>query len=99
MKSVAMSLLLFAAFTQNSLASETKVIPAIFGAWAVDISRLPMPQEARPKSVNITFTTEKPDRLRTRVEVVDPTGNKLEADGVIPFPNHLCLGAKPQAVL
>jgi hypothetical protein len=85
MKSLGIALMFFAASTQTSLASQPKVIPAIFGAWAVDISRLPMPQEARPKSVTITFTAEKPDRLRTKVEVVDPTGNRLEADGVTPL--------------
>jgi len=85
MKFVAMVLLIFVSLSQNLLASEPKVISAIFGAWAVDVSRLPMPQEARPKSVTITFTAEKPDRLRTRVEVVDPTGNKLDADGVTPL--------------
>lgn len=59
--------------------------PALAGAWAVDISRLPMPPAARPKSVTITFTPEGPDRLRARVEVVDPTGARLEAEGVTPL--------------
>ncbi len=56
--------------------------PSLLGVWAVDTARLPMAPAARPKSVTITFTGEGADRLATKVEVVDPTGGRLEAEGV-----------------
>ena len=54
----------------------------LLGTWAVDTSRLPMAPAARPKSVTITFTDAGGDQLGTKVEVVDPTGAQLLAEGV-----------------
>jgi hypothetical protein len=44
-----------------------------------------MAPAARPKNVTITFSEVASNRLRTLVEVVDPAGNRLEADGVTPL--------------
>lgn len=85
MKLVAVVLLAAAAVAQSSLAAEPNANTALVGAWAVDTSRLPMPPDARPKSVTITFSDEGADRLRTKVEVVDPSGARLEAEGVTPL--------------
>lgn len=85
MKLVTVVLLAAVAVAQSSMAAEPNVNAALIGAWAVDISRLPMPPEARPKSVTITFSGEGADRLRAKVEVVDPSGGRLEAEGVSPL--------------
>jgi hypothetical protein len=85
MKLVALALLATMAYAQGSMAAEQKVNAALLGSWAVDTSRLPMPAEARPKSVTITFADEGADRLRTTVEVIDPAGARLEAEGVTPL--------------
>lgn len=85
MKLLATVLLISALNSQSALASEVRPSSPLLGAWAVDTSRLPMAPEARPRSVTITFTEEGKDRLRTKVEVIDPTGGKLEADGVTPL--------------
>ena len=85
MKLVAVALLATLAVAQSSMAAEQKINTALVGTWAVDISRLPIPAEARPKSVTITFSNEGSDRLRTKVEVVDPAGARLEADGITPL--------------
>ncbi len=85
MKLFAIALLLAATVCQDSFAAETAPAPSLLGSWAVDTSRLPMAPAARPKSVTIRFSSEGADRLRTQVEVVDPTGAKLEADGVTPL--------------
>jgi len=84
-KFVAVFLLGAAAMAQVSLAAEPKASSALLGSWAVDTSRLPMPPGARPKRVTITFAEEGADRLRTKVEVVDPAGALLEAEGVTPL--------------
>lgn len=80
-------LVLLSALTigQISFAAEPQAKASLLGTWAVDTARLPMPPEARPKSVTITFAGEGTDRLRTKVEVVVPSGDKLEADGVTPL--------------
>lgn len=62
--------------------SEKPFVSPLLGTWAVDTSRLPLPSEARPKSVKIVFSQVIPGRLTTRVEVVDPTGALLFAEGV-----------------
>lgn len=66
-------------------AQNTPAAAPLLGAWSVDVAKLPMPPAARPQRVTITFSAEGADRLRTRVEVVDPAGAKLEADGVTPL--------------
>jgi hypothetical protein len=85
MKTVVAVLLTAATFSQSLWASEPGTGAPLFGTWAVDTSRLPMAPEARPRSVTITFSSAGEDRLRTRVEVVDPAGARLLADGVTPL--------------
>lgn len=85
MKLAAVALVATLTLAQSSMAAEQKLNTAVIGTWAVETSRLPMPAEARPKSVTITFSNEGSDRLRTRVEVVDPAGGRHEADGITPL--------------
>jgi hypothetical protein len=85
MKLLSAILLAASLISQGCPAADMKPANAMFGAWAVDTSKLPMPAAARPRSVSISFSAEGSDRLRTKVEVVDPTGAKLVADGVTPL--------------
>ena len=85
MKLVAVTILFTAAVAQSVLAAESKPNTSVFGAWTVDTSRLSMAPAARPKSVTITFADAGAERLKARVEVVDPAGNRLEAEGVTPL--------------
>lgn len=84
MKLFAIALLLAAISTPAAAAEDPQTV-GVFGTWTVDTSRLPMAPAARPRRVTITFSEAGADRLRTRVEVVDPAGNRLEADGVTPL--------------
>ncbi len=85
MKLLASIVLASAAFAHNACAAQPAPNTAVFGAWVVDTTRLPMAPEARPKSVTITFSKVGEDRLRTQVAVVDPAGGHLDADGVTPL--------------
>lgn len=67
-----------------SPAKSVKPSPLV-GAWAVDVSRLPMPLEARPKSVTITFGYAGADKWSTRVEIVDGSGGKSHAESIVPL--------------
>lgn len=85
MKLLVATLLAATTFAQPAIATEQAAKSPLLGVWAVDLSRLPMAPAARPKSVTITFSEVASNRLRTWVEVVDPSGNRLEADGVTPL--------------
>jgi hypothetical protein len=49
----------------------------IFGTWEVEVSRLPMPAELRPRSVEITFLPIESAQLSTKVRVVTADGNVM----------------------
>lgn len=85
MKLFAAILLISGLTAQSALAADSKSSSALFGVWTVDTTRLPMAPSTRPKSVTITFAEEGGDRLRMQVEVINPDGGKLEADGVTPL--------------
>lgn len=85
MKSLAVLALAIATLAPCGVAAQTAHGPGLLGAWAVDTSRLPMPPQARPKSVTITFSAVGADRLRAKVEVIDPTGALLQAEGTTPL--------------
>lgn len=42
----------------------------LLGSWAVDLERLPMPPEARPKSVTITYSDAGGGKWRTNVDII-----------------------------
>ena len=46
----------------------------LLGSWAVDVSRLPMPPAARPKSVTFTFSDAGGGKWTTHVDIVDASG-------------------------
>jgi hypothetical protein len=85
LKLIAATLLLATLFVQPSFAAEQPAKSPLLGVWSVDVARLPMAPAARPKSVTITFSEAPSNSLRTLVEVVDPAGNRMEADGVTPL--------------
>ena len=67
-----------------ALAESSRQAPApspLLGSWAVDISRLPMPQEARPQSVTITFADAGDAKWKVNVDIVDAGGTKINAYG------------------
>lgn len=66
-------------------AAELPAPASVMGAWAVDVARLPMPPQARPQKVTITFSPVGSAQVRMQVEVVDPAGQRLVADGVTPL--------------
>lgn len=47
----------------------------IIGTWAVDVTKLPMPPEARPKSVTISFTEPALGKMAMQVEILGGDGS------------------------
>ena len=56
-----------------ALAQQSAPSP-LLGSWSVEIERLPMPSEARPKSVTFTFAELSDGRWTGEVEIVDGSG-------------------------
>ncbi|WP_343520669.1 hypothetical protein [Sphingomonas sp.] len=81
MKSIVATLLL--AGTALAAPASAPATPAspLFGSWAVDLSRLPMPPEARPKRVTITYGDAGGGKWRTDVEVLGQDGARSHATG------------------
>lgn len=53
----------------------------LLGSWAVDLARLPMPPEARPKSVTISYGDAGAGKWRMQVEVQGNDGSRSQAAG------------------
>ncbi|MEQ1596075.1 MAG: hypothetical protein ABL985_13365 [Casimicrobium sp.] len=62
-----------------SQAQPTKA-SGLYGVWAVDVSRLPQPPQARPKSVSISFSQARNGGLTTRVDVSDAAAAQTYAE-------------------
>jgi hypothetical protein len=48
----------------------------LLGSWAVDVSRLPIPPEARPKSVTMTFSQAGGGKWSTHVDIFGGDGSQ-----------------------
>jgi len=65
----------------ESSSAKTPAPSPLLGSWAVDVSRLPIPQEARPRSVTITFADAGDAKWKVDVVIVDAGGTKINAYG------------------
>ena len=76
MKSHLSNLLLAASLATALPASAQPVASSpLLGVWAVDVSKLPIPQEQRPKSVTFTFNDTGGGKWSTLVDIVAPDGS------------------------
>lgn len=53
----------------------------LLGSWAVDVSKLPMPQAARPRRVTIHFSDAGENRWSMDVDIVDAGGAEIHSTG------------------
>lgn len=51
----------------------------VLGTWALDTSRLPMPPDQRPKSVQFAFADVGGDKLSTHVDIVYSPGQEVHS--------------------
>jgi hypothetical protein len=70
------AILLFAAMIQTAPATAQTSASPLLGTWAVDVSRLPMPPEARPKSVTFTFREVGAGKWTTNVDILGGDGSE-----------------------
>ena len=57
----------------------------LVGRWAIEVATLPMPPEARPKSVVIEFQDPGNGHWTTRVEILNPDGQTMHAQASLPL--------------
>jgi hypothetical protein len=77
-----LAIVLIAGAVHNAPAlAQSSIRSPLLGSWAVDVSRLPIPPEARPRSVTITFSDAGSGKLTTHVDIVDAGGAESHAIG------------------
>lgn len=74
MKALVAILLIAAVLRGTPALARLSAASPLLGSWAVDVSRLPIPPAARPKSVTITFSDASGGKWTTRVDIVDASG-------------------------
>lgn len=57
----------------------------LFGRWSVDTARMPMPPDARPRSVVLTFADAGRERLTMGVDIVFHEGGEVHTKGTNPL--------------
>ncbi|MBS0514017.1 MAG: hypothetical protein JSS16_00880 [Proteobacteria bacterium] len=62
-------------------AAATSASSPLLGTWAVDVSRLPMPPQARPKSVTITFGDAGDEKWKIDVNIANADGSTIDTYG------------------
>lgn len=71
--------ILLAVGAMHPAAALAKPASPLLGTWAVDVEHLPIPPEARPKSVTITYSDAGGGKWQTHVEVTLPDGKAVQA--------------------
>lgn len=65
--------------------ADSPVSSPLAGKWAIDVASLPMPPEARPKSVTLEFRTQADGKWNTQVKIVNPDGSTMHSDATLPL--------------
>lgn len=71
-------------FAASAVAGSPGTSP-LAGRWALDVSKLPTPPEARPRSVTMEFRDAGDGMWTTRVVIVHPNGEKMHAETSLPL--------------
>jgi hypothetical protein len=79
MKAFIATFLLASAMWASPAPARTSSTSPLLGSWALDLSRMPVPPEARPKSVTITFSDAGGGKWSTEVHIVDGSGAESRA--------------------
>jgi hypothetical protein len=71
-----MTFLAGGAIASSSASAQAPTASPLLGTWAVDVSRLPIPPEARPKSVTFTFSDVGGGKWMTKVDILGGDGSE-----------------------
>lgn len=76
MRALVSILLVAGAFVSAPAFAQASNTSPLLGAWAVDVSRLPIPPEARPRSVTFTFSDVGGGKWTIEVEILGGDGSE-----------------------
>jgi len=79
-KFIAIMFVALSMLSTNAFAGSSSSSPLI-GSWSVDLSRLPMPPDVRPKSVTIIFNETEDGKWGVQVKVIAHDGSESHAIG------------------
>lgn len=83
MKAIFVALLAATALNVMSAYAGPSAGSPLVGHWTLDVTSLPMPPEARPKSVSLDFGDASDGKWTTRVEIVENSGNKMHGESTL----------------
>jgi hypothetical protein len=83
MKAFVATLLL--AGTAMATPASAQTVSPLLGSWAVDVARLEMPPEKRPKGVTVTYKDAGGGKWDAKVEILAPDGSKRSSAGTYVF--------------
>lgn len=85
MKTMFAILLTAVALHAAPVLADSPVSSPLTGKWAIDVAKLPMSPEARPKSVTLEFSTQADGKWNTQVKIVNPDGSTMHSDATLPL--------------
>lgn len=85
-------LLAFAVLLATSAFAASPTTSPLIGRWSIDVATLPMPPEARPKSVTMEMRDAGDGKWSIDVDIVHPNEERMHAEGTLP------LDGTPQAI-
>lgn len=85
MKTMLAALLTTVVFQATPAFAESSSASPLVGRWAIDVAKLPMPPEARPKSVTLDFQDPGSGKWSTQVQIVDQNGGEMHAAATLPL--------------
>lgn len=83
MKAIFVALLAATALNVTLAHAASSAESPLVGHWVLDVATLPMPPEARPKSVSLDFADAPDGKWLTRVEIVENSGNKMHGESTL----------------
>lgn len=83
MKTMAALLLMAGLLQLAPMPVRASGVSPLLGSWAVDVSKLPIPPAARPRSVTFTFSEAAGGKWFTQVDIVDAGGNKTHSTSTV----------------
>lgn len=83
MKAIFVALMAAAAIQVAPAFADSPTKAPLTGHWTLDVASLPMPPEARPKSVSLDFGDAPDGKWTTRVEIVEGSGNKMHGESTL----------------
>lgn len=83
MKTMLAALLTSTVLLAAGARAEPAAASPLVGRWTLDVATLPMPPEARPKSVTLAFTQPDEGTWDTRIEILDPDRNRMDSGATL----------------